>query len=260
MALLMKRAVLVSVWAMATLACGDDGSESAATTDAGSTSEAATSATASVTAGTTTTSGIDTGTTEAATGSADGSTSMAGSSTSSGTETTGSKGTLVLQNDGWEDGAQVAYQQGFVQSECWASVYEPPPETGPFEFEGVSMLVGGDDMGEAEFSVGLWSVDGDSQPEQELASGTTLLSGLDIGFDGTTADALDITSPTFDDESFAVVVCLLAHDGFPAIGRDADGTIAETLNWIRLENGTWARSADVGLTGDWIMRATIRPQ
>lgn len=260
----MKRAVLVSMWAMAMAmpACGDDGSEAAATTDAGSTSEASTGATGSTTAGTTTitTSGIDTGTTEAATGSADSSTSMTTSTAGSGTETTGSGSTLILQNDGWDDGAQVGYQEGFVQSECWASVYEPPPDTGPFELEGVSMLVGGDDMGEAEFSVGLWSVDGDNQPDQELASGTTFFSGADMGFDGTTADALDIISPTFDNETFAVVVCLLAHDGFPAIGRDADGTIAEELNWIRLENGTWARSADLGLTGDWIMRATIRLQ
>lgn len=246
-------------------ACGDDGGAAD-----GSTSSATVSASSTGTGEPTTddspstsTSGSTSGSTgSSSTPSGTGTTSTTAASTSadeSGT-TTGAGSTLILQNDGWEDGDQVAYQEGFVQGECWASVYVPPANLGPFTLDGISMLVGGDDMGEAEFSVGLWEVDDQNQPTTELDVGTTLLSGMDMGFDGTTVDALMLDAPVFEDQNFAIVVCLLAHDGFPAIGRDADGTIAEDLNWIRLENGTWTPATDLGLTGDWIMRATVRLQ
>ena len=53
-------------------------------------------------------------------------------------------GSKKLQNDSFEDGDSVTFQGGFVQEECWASVYEPDSTDYPFSMTSLEMLVGGD--------------------------------------------------------------------------------------------------------------------
>ena len=53
------------------------------------------------------------------------------------------------------------------------------------------------------------------------------------------------------------------HDGPPSIARDADGTIASDRNFICANLGAecvWFRSSTLGVTGDWVIRATIVPE
>jgi hypothetical protein len=232
---------------LSSVGCGDDDMPADASSGAGTTSDSTSSdASGSTTSATTTDPGT---TTSGSTGDTD-----EGTGSSSG----GLVGDVVLRNDGWEDPAAVAFQEGFAQGECWASVYVPAQEHYPFVVDGVSMFVGGEDMGSAMFGVELWEVDADTNmPTTMVASGTTTFSGANEGFDGITMQALGIDSPIYASGNFAVAVCLLAHEGFPAVARDADGTIAQDLNWIRIEDGSWIQSATPGVTGDWIMRATI---
>lgn len=179
-------------------------------------------------------------------------------------DSSGSSGDLIgpieLTNDGWQEGSPVAYMGGFAQGECWASTYVPEPEHYPFVVDAVRMLVGGEDMGEADFSLGVWSVDGDGQPDAEIASASVTLTGADGDVDAVNLGVAGIESPVYDEGNFAIVVCLTSHGGPPAIGADADGQVDfEDRNWIRLEDGTWTRASDLGVGGDWVMRAVTVP-
>jgi hypothetical protein len=236
----MQRLAATALVSLALSACGDDGGNATTDSTAGSTTTDATGTTDSTTTGTTTASSSDT-------------TASSGGSSSGGVD-----GEFVLQNDGWEDPAAVAFQEGFVQDECWASVFVPDPAMHyPFVIDGVSMFVGGDDMGSAEFRIELWDVDDQNMPSTMVGQGTTMFSGENSGFDATRLEIIGIESPTYTEGNFVIAVCLLAHDGFPAIARDSDGDIMEDRNLIRLADGTWIQSSTAGLTGDWVMRATI---
>jgi len=48
---------------------------------------------------------------------------------------------------------------------------------------------------------------------------------------------------------------LIQHDGVPGIARDDDGSIDANANFIF--SGSWQQLALLGLTGDWILRATV---
>jgi hypothetical protein len=171
---------------------------------------------------------------------------------------TGGPGIVTLQNDSWEDGQSAAFQGGFVQDECWASVYVPDPEHYPFEVRGVQMLVGGRDMGEETFSIGVWEVDEDNMPMTEIATGEAPISGEDANWDSVIVEALMIDPPMITAGNFAFVVCHINHTGSPSIANDTDGR-TDDLNWIYLESGTWVQSAMFDVSGDWIMRANIEP-
>ena len=49
----------------------------------------------------------------------------------------------------------------------------------------------------------------------------------------------------------------MTHTGFPNVAIDQDGTIDVTRNWYKTAGGVWNSSGNVGLTGDFIIRATI---
>lgn len=53
------------------------------------------------------------------------------------------------------------------------------------------------------------------------------------------------------------VSIVMTASGYPFIARDDDGTISETHNWIKETNGIWSTSKSFGLTGDWIIRASV---
>jgi hypothetical protein len=238
--------------ALALAACGDDGG--------GDGSSATTTA---ATTGTATASGDSTGSTSASgdsTGSSDGGSGSGPLDASSDGGSTGGGGAQIqLANDGWRDGAAAAFQMGFVMGECWGSTFAPEPEHYPFTVVGATMIVGGEDMGTADFEIGLWEVDATGVPTMQLGSGVATVSGVDDGFDAVALAPLGIASPLVESGSFALSACLVAHDGFPAIARDDDGTIAADRNWIFAE-GAWTASSGLGLTGDWILRATIELQ
>lgn len=217
-----------------------DGSDSSDSSDSSATGEASTS-----------TSSSSSGSTSVPP------TSSSGDSTGAGSTTTGGGSEVVeLINDEFGGGGAVLFQGGFVQDECWASTYVPEREHYPFAIRGITMLIGGDNMGDAEFEVSIWDVDEDNRPSTQLAAATTVFSGVDEGFDGIALDIIGIDETVITEGNFALAVCLVAHDGFPAIGRDNGRMFLEDRNWIFSEDA-WTQSSDFLLQGNWIMRATV---
>ncbi|MEM6995359.1 MAG: hypothetical protein AAF721_32925 [Myxococcota bacterium] len=194
-----------------------------------------------------------------------GSTSAAdadGTSESGGSGSTGAPvETIELRNDGWIKGGAATYMGGFVQGECWAATFVPEAEHYPFVVDATRMLVGGSGRGTELFTIGLWSVDENNQPDAEMGSASVELTGNNDDIDVVLLELAGIESPVFTEGNFALVGCLEAHDNFPAIAADADGKVAfEDRSWIRTTDGTWAQSASLAVGGDWVMRAVILPQ
>jgi hypothetical protein len=240
-------------------ACADDGGTvddpSGTAAETGPTTSSDTSSTITdLTTEATGTPATSTDTGQAATDS----TGATGTADASSSGSSGGGGVIELANDSWIDGETAAFQAGFAQGECWASTYVPEAEHYPFTIRGVQMIVGGNDMGDAEFEVALWNVDTENRPSTLVDSGTALLSGLDDNWDGLVVDALMIDPPVVEQGNFAWVVCLVAHSGLPAIANDTDGAAADR-NWIYTDAGEFVQSSGLGVSGDWIMRATIEP-
>lgn len=241
-------------------ACKDDGSGFDMCMCPGDTDSGGSGGTSAGTAAGTSTSG---GSSSGGMTTSGGSTSTTGASTSSGGTTTQGGttggGEIWLRNDGFENGGMAAFQQGFVQGECWASVYVPDPGNYPFAVTGVEMLIGGNTNMES-FELAIYDVDASNKP-------TTKLDSVQIGVTGA-MDALNqadfqtvmLSQPVFMSGNFAIAMCLVGHSGFPAIARDADGDITADRNWIMAENIGWVQSQLLQLSGDWIMRARIEPQ
>lgn len=261
MAQLRRRSAVLLVAAI--VACSsdpDDGSasstEGSSTADVSETSSAASSTTNDAPGSSSSSSA---GSTSASSSSSTSDAQTSSSSTSGGAESTTTGGgpeIVELINDEFDGGGAVLFQGGFVQDECWASTYVPERDHYPFAIRGIGMVIGGDDMGNAEFEVSIWGVDEENRPSTQLAAGTTTFSGKDDGFDGVSLDVIGIDETVVTEGNFALAVCLVAHDGFPAIGRDAGEMFLEDRNWIFSE-GMWVQSADLLLSGNWIMRATI---
>lgn len=167
---------------------------------------------------------------------------------------------MLLQNDLWRDGDQTSVQGGFNSGECWASTYVPEASAYPFRVRGLQVLVSGDVEGASEaFEVGVWSVDEDLRPQTQLGSALAEFTASNAAFSGAEFDLLEIEDIILDEGSFAISMCLADHDGFPAIATDVGQKLLTDRNWL-FSGGAWNPSGDLGLTGNWIMRALIEPQ
>ena len=237
----------------------DDGSNSDGSTTASTTNDPTTSAETADTD----TGGTDSGSTSAP-GTDSGSTSdMADSGTAGSDESSGTAGfvePVELFNDGWIDGSKVAFQGGFDQGECWASVYVPSEEHYPFTVDAVRMLVGGSNSEDLfPFTLSLMTVDGENRPDMEIGSAEVELTGMAADFDVVNLAVAGIESPEITEGNFAVSVCFSSHSSFPGISADDDGAVDyPDRNWI-FSGDTWTQSADFGLGGDWVMRAVVLP-
>ena len=225
--------------------CGDDGGGSA-------TSSTETSDTTNGTKSSTATTRSET---SSSTAPATSSVSSSGVDESSSSDSTGGGGVVGLQNDQWESGLSAGFQMGFGQGECWASTFAPEAGQYPLTVDAAQMLVGGTDDGMEDFEVSVWSVDGENRPDQMMASGVVPISGVDAELDIVLFEPL-FERPVFDAGNFAIAVCQNEHGGFPSIARDADGTITDDLNWL-FTGGAWVQSSSLGLSGDWILRASV---
>ncbi len=171
---------------------------------------------------------------------------------------------VEIKNDGFSGNGQVGFQSGFVDGECWASVFFPPEEGIDFEILKVEMLVyGSSPNGFYNFYVREVDTNSNNEPGDIIAETYISLQSASAStneFVFTGAEWEDAAPPGLLDRPFAISVCLDDENGsivstIPQIARDTDGTITSNLNWI-YSNG-WYRSSLFGLSGDWIMRATI---
>jgi hypothetical protein len=163
-----------------------------------------------------------------------------------------------LRNDGFETGQPVNFQAGFIEGEIGA-VRLTPTITCPCSVESVSLLYGGsadtvpivlhiwedplgnDDPGSLVY-VDSFSVTGSNNALQliDLSAANAIVSGpFRVGIEFT-------------------------HAGLPSIASDTDGTISAGENFILADvtplGFLWFRSADLEVTGDWIIRASVAPE
>ncbi len=194
-------------------------------------------------------------------GSAEGGTGGTSSTGGSGGSAVGGSGgndaTVLLRNDGFEDGQVAVFQGGFIAGECWSVTYKPAPGDYPFQVVSVDALVGQVQVPKV-FRVRVYSVDANNAPDEILANGDVLLSGSGANFNQVVFADHAIDTRTIESGNFAIAFCHANHEAEPSIARDNDGMSSSDLNHI-FASGMWLTSNFYGVTGDWIQRAHIRP-
>lgn len=163
-----------------------------------------------------------------------------------------------LRNDGFEAGQPVNFQAGFIEGEIGA-VRLTPTVTCPCSLESVSLLHGG--SGDTvPILLHIWedplgNVDPGSLVYVDSFSLTGSNNALQL-IDLSAANVI-VTGP------FRVGI-EFTHAGLPSIASDTDGTIAADENFILADvpplGFFWFRSADLGVSGDWIIRASVAPE
>ena len=168
-------------------------------------------------------------------------------------------GSLWLQNDDMSDTGEAALQMGFIDGECWASVYVPDPGDYPFTMTYIDMLVG-NDGDEGYFTVVFYELAGTN-----ISTGTALGSeeiytvGSTSMLNRVTISELELSLPEIESGNIGISVCLDGHSGLPAIARDIGMNHADR-NYIYGDVGLgydWYTSQLLGVNGDWIMRLCI---
>lgn len=156
----------------------------------------------------------------------------------------------VLQNDSFVSGMAAGFQGGFVPSEIGAVRLDPPPG-GPYQVTEVTLLFGGS-TATRDVTLKIWNDSGDTNPGGMIYEGEFTLTGANDAF-----SSIDLSgSNVYVAGPFRVGI-EFAHSGYPSIARDSDNTIRQTHNFILTDMFGWFQSSALGLTGDWVIRATI---
>jgi hypothetical protein len=155
-----------------------------------------------------------------------------------------------LKNDGFMDGANVGFQGGFVTGEIGAVRLSPGAAGTQVQF--VHFLFGGE-VGTRTITLRIWDDQGGG-----TSPGTEIFNGdYDVTASDTAMQEIDLRA----DDVFVLgdfrVGIEFQHSGPPSIARDDDGNIQPNRNFILADGLGWIGSADVGLTGDWIIRAVV---
>lgn len=156
-----------------------------------------------------------------------------------------------LRNDGFVDGQSAGFQSGFVAGEAGASRFTA---SGPGTLVKVQFLFGGGMDGvKKDLNVHVWNDTAmTDDPGIELYAGTYGSIAADMALQEVDLTDKMVTVPA----TFRVGVEML-HDGLPSIARDNDDTINPDANFVLVNGTTWKKSSDLGVTGDWIIRAFV---
>ena len=175
----------------------------------------------------------------------------------------GAAGAIELKNDGFGTGAQVRYQGGFTTGEI-AAVRLTPPAGGAainllgsvrFLFggststEGITLYVWDDSAGTVQPGALLYHADYELMGQDDAQQTIDLLG-----------EGISVTGPIR-------VGIQVFHDSYPGVAVDSDGNTTPNANFILTgedifadaSTGTWHVAGDLGLTGDFIIRADVMP-
>lgn len=168
-------------------------------------------------------------------------------------------GSKELINDGCAcDGTSetVGFQGGFIDGECWASVFVADAADYPYTLDYVNMFVG--PSGEELFDVYVYQVDGSNKPSASLGGESVQITGSQDSLAQVQMSDIGMDTYTVTEGNIAVVVCLDGFDGEPAIARDVDGADYKNRSWINASGLGWYQASQLGVNGDWIMRLGIQ--
>ena len=159
----------------------------------------------------------------------------------------------TLQNDGFFSGALANFQGGFIAGEIAAARFVPQGSC-PCLLTGVTLLFGGSSSTQ-EMGLRVWDdTAGNDIPGFELFSGSVSLTGSNVNL-----QQIDLSlAPVVINGPFRVGL-EFGHAGFPSVASDLDGTINAAANFILADIGVlfWFQSATLGVSGDFIIRASL---
>jgi hypothetical protein len=162
--------------------------------------------------------------------------------------------TVVLKIDGFTTGGTTNFQGGFATDEEAAVTLGPVDNT--FTVSLIEFLFGGA-AATRDVVVKVYNDDGSSTaPGSVLLSKTFALAASDTDLQqiDVSGDNIQVTG------GGSIRVSIQMTDaGVPSVSRDDDG-IAASKNWIKDAGGTWSTSSSQGLTGDWVIRATVEKE
>lgn len=163
----------------------------------------------------------------------------------------------TLQNDGFTSGAPVDFQGGFVPGEVAAARFVPQIIC-PCVVTKVTVLFGGAN-GVRNVGISVW------EDAAGAALPGTLVSTSDVMLVGANSSLNEIDlslSPVIVNGPFRIGL-EFGQAGLPSVATDADGTINASANFILADVAgmlVWFQSSTFGVTGDFIIRATIDNQ
>ena len=175
-----------------------------------------------------------------------------------------SAGEALVRNDAHTDGDAAYFMGGFIEGECWGSVFVPEPGTGPFSIKHIDALVGGTSTTKI-FIVEFYEVSIDDFDDRSLLA----TSAVTMTGSSTSMNRIDVASleagmdlHVFDGTIPMVAICHEEHDGYPSIARDEtmafpDRNYLYASVFPSVFPMAWHLSEGFLLTGDWIMRACV---
>lgn len=159
---------------------------------------------------------------------------------------------IILQNDSFVDGQPAGFQSGFVAGESGA-VRLTPPGPFPMEITRVQFLFGGA-AGTRTVTLTIWDDSaGTAGPGAELYAGDYQITASD-----TALQEIDLSLEGVQVAGVFRVGIEFQHSGAPSIARDTDG-INASRNFIYAQGLGWYDATVFGVTGDWVIRAGVRP-
>lgn len=161
----------------------------------------------------------------------------------------GSASAEVIRIDGFEAGGFASFQAGFVTGET-AAVRLVPLSAGDHDLTEVHFLLGGS-TSVVTVTLKIWQDIGIDAPGSLIFSGDYQVTGSDNAF-----QSIDLSGDNVVVNGAFRVGLTMQHSGYPGPARDGDG-INAALNFIDANGFGWVKSSLLGLTGDWIIRATV---
>jgi len=161
--------------------------------------------------------------------------------------------TLNLQLDGFTAGAAKSFQAGFVAGET--AEVKLGPVTNTFRVTNVQFIFGGTGSTPTSRDVVLkiYKDIGVGTPGTLLFSSTYSIAASDSNLQQ--IDLRDEQITVTGGGSIRVALEMTAS-GLPSVATDQDGTISGSANWMKL-GGSWVSAESQGLSGDFIIRATV---
>ncbi|MAY80335.1 MAG: hypothetical protein CL930_06060, partial [Deltaproteobacteria bacterium] len=133
-----------------------------------------------------------------------------------------SAGEALVRNDDHTDGDTAYFMGGFIEGECWGSIFVPEPGTGPFSIKHIDALVGGSSTSKI-FIVEFYELSTDDFEDRDLlATGAVTMTGSTTSMNRIDVASLEagMDEHVFDGTIPMVAVCHEEHEGYPSIARD----------------------------------------
>jgi hypothetical protein len=155
---------------------------------------------------------------------------------------------VELKNDGFVSGQAVGFQGGFAIGDVGAARFHPPSPGR--RVTKVQFMFGGATT-QQTITLRIWNDLGTDAPGAPLFSGDFVVTGSNSSM-----HEIDLSGEDIVVSGDFRVGIEFQHAGHPAIARDIDGSINVANNFI-FSSGSWARSGERGVAGDWIIRAFV---